>query len=303
MARKEKQQKNGLDPNRKKDVSDPATSPLPTKDGSNVKTEEACLSKELPNGTHSVQFTKSTNDVDQAQDRKNSKKKSKKSQSKEKKGVDETVVGHAEMSNEKTEVDKSSTSTTEASNVREASDLPHIDVNCSNDWNSSPSSVRREEGLGNVEYPETPFFKFIRTASLSVARSSADWVERHKPIFFALKSDILKGCDHLRTKIQIAKPIVFRWIRHLGNIMLLLFMVWLDCTVRGIDSFLRMGTTSFFLVLWCSVLSVIAMAGIGKVLLTLVCPLHLVVHGFIIKLCDVYCGSCSIFSWNILDIS
>lgn len=274
MARKEKQQKNGVDqrpPNRKKEVSDPATSPLATKDGGNANNEETGLRKELPNGTHSMQSSKSINDVDQAQDRKNTKKKSRKSQCKEKKGVDETVIGHAETSNDKIEVDKSGTSTAEASIVGEASDLPHNDFNCINDLNSSPSSLHREEGLGNVEYPETPVFKFIRTASLSVARSSADWVERNKPIFFALKSDILKGCDNLRMKIQIAKPIVFRWIRHIGNIMLLLFMVWLDCTVRGMDSFLRMGTTSFFIILWCSILSVIAMAGIGKVLLTLVC--------------------------------
>ncbi|XP_042055178.1 uncharacterized protein LOC121799777 [Salvia splendens] len=273
MARKEKQQKNGLDQrprNRKAEVSDPATSPLATKDGGNTNNEEMKLGKELPNGTHSEHFTKNTNDVDSAQDGKNSKKKSRKSQSKDRKSADETVTGPAVSSNDNIEVEKSGASTAEASNVGDGSDMPHNDFNNVNGVDDSVGGLGREEGLGNVEYPETAVFKFIRTAALSVARSSASWVERHKPTFAVLKSDILNGCDHVRTKIQHSKPIIFRWIRHIGNIMLLLFMVWLDCTVRGMDSFLRMGTTSFFLILWCSVLSVIAMAGLGKFLLTLV---------------------------------
>ncbi|KAI3459194.1 hypothetical protein Pfo_015857 [Paulownia fortunei] len=71
-------------------------------------------------------------------------------------------------------------------------------------------------------------------------------------------------------KIQHAQPVIFRGIVHTGNLMLLLFMVWLDCSLRGIDSFLRMGTTSFFSIVWCSVLSVIAMVGVFKFLVILV---------------------------------
>ncbi|KAH6831822.1 hypothetical protein C2S53_008315 [Perilla frutescens var. hirtella] len=272
MARKEKQQKNGMDqrpPNRKIEVSDPATAPLATKDGGDMNNEETGLGKELPNVTPSRQFTKSINGINHAQDGKSTKKKSRKSQRKDRKGVDETVTGHAVPSNDNIEVDKSGTSTAEASIVGDGSDSPPNDFENINGFDHSYDSLHTEEGLGNVEYPETAVFKFIRTAALSVARSSADWVERHKPTFLALKSDILKARDHVRMKVQLAQPIVFRWITHIGNIMLLLFMVWLDCTVRGIDSFLRMGTTSFFLIVWCSVLSVIAMVGIGKVLFTL----------------------------------
>lgn len=280
MARKGNQQKNGLDqrpPNPKIGASDSGTLPLTTKDGGNLNDEEVGLGKELPNGTHSMSSTKSINDMDHVQDAKNTKKKSRKSQRKERKGVDETVTGHAVPCNNNNEVDKSSMSTAEASNIRDGSDLSHIhDFNNINSFDNSSNSLHGEEGLENVEFPETPVFKFIRTAALSIARSSADWVERHKPTFVTLKSNILKARDHVRMKIQLAQPIIFRWIMHIGNIMLLLFMVWLDCTVRGIDSFLRMGTTSFFSIIWCSVLSLIAMAGIGKVLFTLVCHFHLI---------------------------
>ncbi|KAI3469255.1 hypothetical protein Pfo_025918 [Paulownia fortunei] len=284
MARKGNQQKNGLDqrsPSHKKGVSDPGPSPLTTKDRGNMNGEEVGLGKELPNGSHSLSSTKSVNDVDHAQDGKNSKKKSRKSQKREGKVKDETVTGHAVPCNDNTEVDKSGISTAEASNSRDGIDLSHIhNLNNMNSFGNPTNGLHREEGLGsnglhreegleNVEFPETVVFKFIRTAALSVARSSAEWVERHKPTFVTLKSNMLKARDHVRMKIQHAQPIIFRWIMHFGNIMLLLFMVWLDCTLRGIDSFLRMGTTSFFSIVWCSVLSVIAMVGISKFLFTL----------------------------------
>lgn len=262
MARKGSQQKNGLDqvpPNRKTKATDPDT----------VNVEGVGLVEELPSGTTQSMPTKSSNDTDHVQEGKNSKKKSRKSQRKEKKAVDTTVTGPAVSCNNNTEVDMSGTSTAEASNTRDKGL-----ENGFHDINSFDNSMQREEESENVEFPETPTFKFIRTAALSLARSSANWVERHKPTFATLKSDILKARDQAWMKICLAKPIVFRWIVHIGNIMLLLFMVWLDCTIRGIDSFLRMGTTSFFSILWCSILSLTAMVGIGKVLLTLVCHFH-----------------------------
>ncbi|KAL8484725.1 hypothetical protein ACS0TY_027141 [Phlomoides rotata] len=271
MARKGSQQKNGVDqgpPNRKPRATDPDTSPLTTKDGGTVNVEGVGLGEDLPNGTHSMS-TKSSNDADHVQEGKNSKKKSRKSQKKEKKSVEDTVTAPEVQCNNNTEVDKSGTgtSTAEASDTRDeglGNGLDDI-----HNFDNSSNSMHREDESVNVEFPETPAFKFIRTAALSVARSSANWVERHKPTVATLKSDILKARDQIRIKIQLAKPIVFRWIVQIGNIMLLLFMVWLDCTIRGIDSFLRMGTTSFFSILWCSVLSLTAMVGIWKVLLTL----------------------------------
>lgn len=269
MARKGSQQKTGLDQETK--ATDPGTSPLTTKDEGTVNVEGVGLGEELPIGTNSVS-TKSSNDIDHVQEGKNSKKKSRKSQRKEKKSVDDTVTGPSVPSNVSIEVDKSGASTDEASNTRDEG------LENGDSINSFDNSMHKEdEESENVEFPETPAFKFIRTVALSVARSSANWVERHKPTFATLKSDILKARDQARMKFQLAKPIVFRWIVQIVNILLLLFMVWLDCTIRGIDSFLRMGTTSSFSILWCSFLSLTAMVGIWKVLLTLVCRFHHVV--------------------------
>ncbi|KAL0388911.1 UNVERIFIED_CONTAM: hypothetical protein Sradi_2772900 [Sesamum radiatum] len=193
--------------------------------------------------------------------------------------MDETVKANVMPCNGDTEIEKSNTSSAEASNIEDRGDLPHVPIFSNmNSFGNLSDSPDREEGLEKAEFPETVVFKYLRTAALSVARSSADWVVRLKPTFVALKSKTLKARDHVRMKIQHAQPIIFRWIVHIGNILLLLFMVWLDCALRGIDSFLRMGTTSFFSVVWCCVLSVIAMVGIAKFLLTVVCHLHLILN-------------------------
>ncbi|KAL0414853.1 UNVERIFIED_CONTAM: 30S ribosomal protein S6 [Sesamum radiatum] len=267
------QQNNGLDrqsPTHKKGLSDPPASPLTTKDRDHVNDKEVDLGKDLPNDSHSMSSTKSISDMDHVQDGKKSKKKSRKSQRKERKSMDETVKANVVPCNGDTEVLKSNISTAEASNIEDRSNLPHVPIlNNMNNFGNLSHTPDREEGLEKAEFPETVVFKYLRTAAFSLARSSADWVVRHKPTFVALKSKTLKARDHVRMKIQYAQPIIFRWIVHIGNILLLLFMVWLDCALRGIDSFLRMGTTSFFSVVWCSVLSVIAMVGIAKFVLAL----------------------------------
>lgn len=278
MARKGNQQKNGLAqnlPNHKKGISDHGPAPLTTKDGGNVNDEKVDLGEKLPNGSHTTSSTKSTNGIDHVKEGKKNKRRIKKSQGKEKKGVDEAVAEETVLCNDNAKLDKDSIPIAEASNIRDGNDGP-ANTSDNSDYMTTSGNLPldREDGLENVEFPETLVFKYMRTAAVSVAKASAEWVERHKPTFVTMKNNALEARDSIRMKIQRAQPIMFRWIKHIGNIMLLLFMVWLDCTVRGIDSFLRMGTTSFFAIVWCSVLSVIAMAGITKFLIVLV-SLHL----------------------------
>ncbi|KAK4433851.1 DnaJsubfamily B member 1 [Sesamum alatum] len=267
---------NGLDQqsqNRKKGVSDPGPTPLTAKDIGDVNDEKkASLGEELSNGSHSVSSTKSINDMGHVQDGKKSKKKSRKPQRKEKRGIDETATEQAVPCNDSTDVGKSDIPMAEASNIRDESDMSNNDTHNANStysFDNVPNGLQRD-GPENVEFPEAAVLKFIRTIALSIAKSSGEWVERHKPAFLTLKTNTLKACDHILMKIQRVQPVILRWIMRIGNIMLLLFMVWLDCSLRGIDSFLRMGTTSFFSIVWCSVLSVIAMVGVSKFLLTLI---------------------------------
>ncbi|KAL0393340.1 UNVERIFIED_CONTAM: Chaperone protein DnaJ 2 [Sesamum radiatum] len=266
---------NGLDQqsqNCKKGVSDPGPTPLTTKDMGGENERKVNLGEELSNGSHSVSCTKSINDMGHVQDGKKNKKKSRKSQRKEKRGIDETTIEHAVPCNDSTDEGKSDIPIAEASNIKDVSDMSNNDTHNANgtySFDNVPNGLQRD-GLENVEFSEAAVLKFIRTIALSIAKSSGEWMERHKPAFLTLKSNTLKACDHILMKIQRAQPVILRWVMHIGNIMFLLFMVWLDCSLRGIDSFLRMGTTSLFSIVWCSVLSVIAMVGVSKFLLTLI---------------------------------
>ncbi|KAL6522916.1 hypothetical protein OROHE_016763 [Orobanche hederae] len=272
MAKKGSQQNNGLvqrSTSHKKGAADSGPPPLIANDmghqngpSHTLNEDDVGLGEELPNV---IPTTKNVNDMDHVQNGKNSNKKSKKSKRKEKKAVTDTVAGHAVPTHGNIEVDK-----TDDLDMRDGVEFPHnYSLDNTNSYENLSSGRHNEEEMENAEYPETLVFKSIRNAALSIARSSADWIEMHKPTFVTLKSSVLKARDHVRMKIQKVQPIIFRWIVHFGNLMLLLFMVWLDCTLRGIDSFLRMGTTSFFSIIWCTVLSVISIFGIGKFLFAL----------------------------------
>ncbi|XP_027164857.1 uncharacterized protein LOC113765005 [Coffea eugenioides] len=147
---------------------------------------------------------------------------------------------------------------------------------CHSTKNSESSFAYSLNGMHNgddtmekVEFSYILILKCLRSLVLSTLKASTEWMERHRPLLITMRASILKACHYVQVKIEQAFPVVLKWIMHFVNIMLLLFMVWLDCTLRGIDSFLRMGTTSFFSVLWCSVLSVTAMVGIFKFLIVL----------------------------------
>jgi DnaJ family protein C protein 14 len=112
----------------------------------------------------------------------------------------------------------------------------------------------------------------LRDFALSTSNASFEWLEKQKPAFMNLMNKLLIGRDYVRVKFKQTYPAVLKWGMQFGKIMILLFMVWLDCALRGIDSFVRMGTTSLFAVIWFSLFSVLAMIGITKflVLLTIV---------------------------------
>lgn len=271
MARKGNRQKNGLNlrtTSDKKGFSGPGLSPATSQqDGGNVNDEEVAVGEKTPNGSCSVSSTKSNNGMNHVQDK--IRKKSRESQKKDRKAMGGTIASDEVRYNGDAEVEKNDSFMPDALNIRDGNELPHIhNLDDTTNSGNSSSGLHRDP-VDNNEFPETVVFKFMRTTALSLARSSADWVERYKPTIVSLKSDTLKACDYVRMKIQKARPIAFRWMMQVGSVMFLLFMVWLDCALRGIDSFMRMGTTSFFSILWCSLLSVIAMAGIGKVLIAL----------------------------------
>ncbi|XP_030468895.1 uncharacterized protein LOC115687454 [Syzygium oleosum] len=120
--------------------------------------------------------------------------------------------------------------------------------------------------IENVHIFDNLVVRNVRRSALCVLKAAGEWLESQRPFVINLKGDILKARDYVKVKIELAYPVVLKWLVYFGNIMFLLSMIWLDCTLRGIDSFLRMGTTSFFSIIWCGIFSAIAMVGMLKFL-------------------------------------
>lgn len=110
----------------------------------------------------------------------------------------------------------------------------------------------------------------LRALTSYILKVANEWLERQKPRFTTFTAVIWRGHNYVRLKVEHVSPIICTWMLFFGKLMLFLGMVWLDCSVRGLDSLFRLGTTSFFTVIWCSILSVIAMIGITKFLVVMV---------------------------------
>ncbi|KAK3018615.1 hypothetical protein RJ639_004947 [Escallonia herrerae] len=269
MARKGNQHRNGLDrqsSNHKKVVSE-SGSPLTNTKGRANESEPKLVTEEgLPSGNKpGIHLTESANKNTYGGDEKKSKQKSGKFPRREKQGVSDTQgrpvpcvssVGDCIGNSSPTEVSgwRGENGTSADSNLRPD--------------NQNSSSGHLPNGLHtnaeNIELPDSVIVRRLRTLALSILEASTEWLERKKPLFITVTNNARNARDYVRMKIQHGYPIVLRWTMQFVNIMLLLLLVWLDCSLRGIDSLLRMGTTSFLAVIWCSVFSVVAMIGIFK---------------------------------------
>lgn len=116
----------------------------------------------------------------------------------------------------------------------------------------------------------------LRIPAATVSREVNQWMERNRPLIVSVKSRVYKARDVVTKKIRLACPVVFRWLMHFGSILLLLSLVWLDCAIRGFDSFIRMGTASFFSIMWCGVFSAFSMIGVTKFILMSVRNLNII---------------------------
>lgn len=281
MAHKGNQQKNGLGRhsfNHKRKVSDSGRGvPVPDMKGMGQTAEVKIVAgEELPNGNQAGNpLTESTNKTSYAGDEKKNKQRSGKSHRKEKPemgtthGLDHSVphgsdpvesAGNVLMTDTCGIREESVTSP----RTNNGSKYPSGNSGC------SPNGLLSENAMKKPEFSETMVVRSLRASALSILKAANEWLERQKPFFIGLHTRILNVRDFIHMKIEQTYPLILKWLMYFGNIMLLLSMVWLDCTIRGIDSFLRMGTTSFFSVIWCSIFSVVAMIGMPKFLIILV---------------------------------
>ncbi|XVF66067.1 hypothetical protein PTKIN_Ptkin10aG0004400 [Pterospermum kingtungense] len=136
-------------------------------------------------------------------------------------------------------------------------------------WGCLLNGFYLKDALESVDFSDNIVVRNVKASAVSTLKVISQWLDRQRPIFVLLTTNIYNARDHVKVKIERLYPIMLKWLMQFGNLMLLLSIVWLDCTLRGIDSFLRMGTTSLFSVIWCTIFSVISMVGMVKFLMVL----------------------------------
>ncbi|XP_075100349.1 uncharacterized protein LOC107799960 isoform X3 [Nicotiana tabacum] len=195
----------------------------------------------------------------------------------------------------------------------------HRSDNSNRSFGQFGPGLDKDNILENFEVSIIVVFRNLMTLALSVSKASIQWLERWKPLLDSLRSNLLIASKHVEEKVQHAYPIVVRWIMHslfiatgyvqervqraypivvrwimhFGNIIILLSMVWLDCALRGIESFLCMGMTSILSVIWWGVLSLIAAAKFKFLLILATVAVIGLLTGFIIAVLGVAAVSIS----------
>ncbi|XP_015867831.3 uncharacterized protein LOC107405311 [Ziziphus jujuba] len=275
MARKGSQQKNGIDrhtSNHKKRSSDSGCAQPNVRQHEKDSEVKVFPGEELPNGNQpSSPLARSASKTNYAGDDNKSKQDSAKFVKKEKQGMDGIEEPEQPMPLESDSGDLNGIS--EASSVREDTGTsPQSDQSRKNSKSRVHRSLNKldiQNMMERLEFSDNVVVRNLKTSTLSILKAANEWLERHRPFFISIRTNVQNAHVYFKTKIEQAYPVVLKWLMQFGSLVLLLLMVWLDCSVRGIDSFLRMGTTSFFSVIWCSTLSVIAMVGVFKLLIVL----------------------------------
>lgn len=277
MARKANQPKNGVDrqtSKQKKKGSDSGGTPAETKANEKPSEVKVFPGEEISNGDQPISpLAAGVSNANHAGDENKSKQKSGKVLRKEKQGMD-PMPGQGQSTSSGSDMGNCN-GYNEAPSVREHNGpLPHSEIRRKHAKRKSGYLLNRhvKNLLGKIESSDSVLVRNLRTSTLSLLKVANEWFQRHKPMILSITSKVQIGRDYVKTKVDQAYPVVRKWLMQLGSVLLIISMLWLDFTLRGLDSFVRMGTTSLFSVIWFSILSVISMVGMFKFLIFLVSP-------------------------------
>lgn len=262
MARKGNQQKNGL--NHRKGVSGGVLPGMKGHEGGQAKVFPG---EELANGDRGL--SQKVCETSSAGDEDNSERKSEKFSRKDKQGMsakhdleESLFFGNGSV---KAEVPTQEVNQTlPRSNQAQQSMKSRL--------NHLLEGLQLRSMIENAELADHVIIRRLRLLAFSIFTAVNEWLTKQKPLFVSIRTIVLEACANFRTKFKQVYPVVLTWLMHFGNIILLLSLFWLDCAFRGMDSFVRMGTTSFFSVIWCSIFSVVSMIGMLKFMVVLVSP-------------------------------
>lgn len=278
MARKGSHQKNGLNrsaTDHKFTVSESTGVSIEPLDNAKVDEENATYRGDPTNvkrqfGSSSPSGERKKKNKYSGDGKKN--KKNSVNSNKEKSVVDRVQsVPMSSNSRDSVEIDLTSDASKLSGDDRVPHDYCH-DSEISENWpdHLKPGSADLDAAEGEG-FSDKSVSRSLGASALFLLEAANAWLEKQKPLLDTLTTILFDARNYICVKVELAYPIIWRGLLHFGKLMLLLSMVWLDCSLRGLDSLFRLGTTSFFTIIWCSLLSVVAMIGTAKFLIMLVC--------------------------------
>lgn len=97
-------------------------------------------------------------------------------------------------------------------------------------------------------------------ADTSLFEKVLEWIRRQKPLY-------LKATDYVGFAVEQNWPIISTWSVQFARSFMWVSALWLESSLRGLKSLLQLSSTAYFLLLWCSFLSMTAISGLLYVII------------------------------------
>lgn len=98
-------------------------------------------------------------------------------------------------------------------------------------------------------------------ADTSLYEQVLEWIKQQKPLY-------LRATDYVGVAVKQNWPIISTWSMHCARSFMWVSGLWLECSLRGLKSLLRLSSTAYFLLLWCSFLSMSSISGLLYVIIS-----------------------------------
>lgn len=105
---------------------------------------------------------------------------------------------------------------------------------------------------------------------IGLVKQGWKWLQSQKHVFSRAQTRL--GCfrDKMGVLIERHWPMVCSGCAKSGALLLLLLVHWKDCLVRGVQSMIKLGSSSLFIIMWSCFLSLTSMSCLLYVLLSMV---------------------------------
>lgn len=98
-------------------------------------------------------------------------------------------------------------------------------------------------------------------ADTSLFDQVLEWIKQQKPLYFRVT-------DYVGSAVKQNWPIISTWSVHCAKSFMWVSGLWLECSLRGLNSLLQLSSTTYFLLLWCSFLSMTSISGLLYVIIS-----------------------------------